>query len=135
MGTGVGLNPAGRAVVRIYVETPDAAADLPNALDGVPVETVTTGIIMARAPSDWFPRPVPIGVSSGHPAVTAGTLGARVTDGANVYALSNNHVYANSNSASIGDGIIQPGTADGGSDPADRIGARRFPDDHLRRHQ
>ncbi len=122
VGTGVGLNPAGRPVVRIYVEAPPAAADLPNALDGVPVETVTTGIIMARAPSDRFPRPVPIGVSSGHPAITAGTLAARVTDGTNVYALSNNHVYAAMNSASIGDGIIQPGTADGGTDPADRIG-------------
>jgi len=122
VGTGVGLNPAGRAVVRIYVEAPAAAADLPNALDGVPAETVTTGIIMARAPTDRFPRPVPIGVSSGHPAITAGTLGSRVTDGTNVYALSNNHVYANINSANIGDGVIQPGTADGGSDPADRIG-------------
>jgi fibronectin type 3 domain-containing protein len=122
VGTGVGLNPAGRPVIRIYVEAPAAAAGLPGALDGVPVETVATGIISARAPTDWFPRPVPIGVSSGHPDITAGTLGARVSDAANVYALSNNHVYANINNASIGDGIIQPGTLDGGSDPTDRIG-------------
>jgi len=40
----------------------------------------------------------------------------------NVYALSNNHVYANSNNASIGDGALQPGPYDGGADPADRIG-------------
>jgi hypothetical protein len=69
-----------------------------------------------------FERPVCIGVSTGHPAITAGTIGCRVTDGTDVYALSNNHVYANSNAASIGDAVIQPGTFDGGSSPADDIG-------------
>ena len=41
-----------------------------------------------------------------------------------VFALSNNHVYAATNSASInpGDPVIQPGTYDGGSWPADYIG-------------
>lgn len=68
-------------------------------------------------------RPVPIGVSAGHPAITAGTYGARVRDLAgNIYALSNNHVFADENQAGIGDGVIQPGTFDGGVDPADRIG-------------
>ena len=65
---------------------------------------------------------MPIGVSTGHPDITAGTIGARVTDGTNVYALSNNHVYANKNLAVIGDAVIQPGTFDGGSSPADDIG-------------
>ena len=46
----------------------------------------------------------------------------RVTDGTNVYILSNNHVIAGINSANIGDPILQPGDADGGVDPADRIG-------------
>ena len=45
----------------------------------------------------------------------------RVTDGTNVYALSNNHVFAGVNTASIGDPITQPGPDDGGSDPRDRI--------------
>ena len=67
-------------------------------------------------------RPVPIGVSTGHPAVSAGTIGCRVTDGTNVYALSNNHVYADENLALIGDAVIQPGTVDDGSSPADDIG-------------
>jgi hypothetical protein len=35
--------------------------------------------------------------------------------------LSNNHVLANSNAASIGDAILQPGPVDGGANPADRI--------------
>jgi hypothetical protein len=69
-----------------------------------------------------FDRPVPIGVSTGHPAITAGTIGCRVTGGGSVYALSNNHVYADENQASIGDAVIQPGAFDGGSSPADDIG-------------
>ncbi|MFQ5528809.1 MAG: hypothetical protein ACE5FP_00520 [Gemmatimonadota bacterium] len=69
------------------------------------------------------PRPVPIGVSTGHPAITAGTIGARVKRGSNVFALSNNHVYADENTASIPDDVIQPGSFDGGSSPADDIGA------------
>lgn len=45
-----------------------------------------------------------------------------MTGGGGVYALSNNHVYANENQASIGDAVIQPGTYDGGSSPADDVG-------------
>lgn len=73
-------------------------------------------------PTSRFDRPVPIGVSTGHPSITAGTIGARVTDGTNVYALSNNHVYAATNSASSGDAVIQPGKFDGGESPDDDIG-------------
>jgi fibronectin type 3 domain-containing protein len=120
-GVGVGINRGGRPVIEVYKEKDDVA-DLPDSLEGVPVESITTGIIEARAPTDRFPRPVPIGVSSGLDGVATGTLGARVTDGTNTYALSNNHVFAGINTASIGDPIIQPGNADGGSDPADRIG-------------
>jgi hypothetical protein len=35
--------------------------------------------------------------------------------------LSNNHVLANSNQASAGDPIVQPGPVDSGTDPSDRI--------------
>jgi len=121
-GIGVGLNPAGKPVIKIYKEKPDVA-DVPDSLDGIDVESVTTGILQARAPTDRFPRPVPIGVSSGHFETATGTLGARVTNGTNVYALSNNHVFAGVNAANIGDPILQPGPIeDGGTDPADRIG-------------
>lgn len=74
-------------------------------------------------PPLWCDRPVPIGVSTGHPDITAGTIGCRVKDGVgNFYALSNNHVYANENRASIGDNVLQPGPYDGGIDPVDAIG-------------
>jgi hypothetical protein len=119
-GTAVGLNDAGEYAVLVLLEIPGVAG-IPQELEGVPVQTVVTDKIVALTMSR-FDRPVPIGVSTGHPDITAGTIGCRVTDGSDVYALSNNHVYANSNEASFGDDVIQPGTYDGGSLPNDYIG-------------
>jgi hypothetical protein len=76
----------------------------------------------AEDPAAGFPRPVPIGVSTGHPSITAGTIGARVTDGEHTFALSNNHVFAANNGGREGDNLLQPGTADGGRDPDDAFG-------------
>ena len=85
-------------------------------------------------PSEHFDGAVPIGVSTGHPAITAGTIGARVTDETDVFALSNNHVYAATNfldcdgtdsddyDCAIGDPVIQPGAFDDGLSPRDDIG-------------
>ncbi len=58
--------------------------------------------------------PVPLAVSIGQEDITAGTLGLRVTNGTDVLILSNNHVLANENNATIGDPILQPGPFDGG---------------------
>ncbi len=57
---------------------------------------------------------MPIGVSTGNIGECwAGTIGARVKDSAgNVYALSNNHVYALENAAPIGSDVLQPGLYD-----------------------
>ncbi|MCB7134994.1 S1 family peptidase [Cellulosimicrobium marinum] len=75
-------------------------------------------------------RPLRPGVSVAHVDVTAGTLGAFVrattpVEGAPddaVYALSNWHVLAGSTTARVGDVVVQPGPADGGGAPADRVG-------------
>ena len=68
-------------------------------------------------------RPLRPGVSIGHVDVTAGTLGAFVLGPAGErYALSNFHVLAGSPSAAAGDVVVQPGPADGGDDPEDRVG-------------
>lgn len=80
-------------------------------------------------------RPAQGGYSVGHFKTTAGTMATCVYDilpggsppahGTGIpsryYILSNNHVLANSNNASLGDPILQPGPLDGGADPADRI--------------
>src|SRR5947208_1211109 len=61
------------------------------------------------------------GVCGRRAALTCGIIGARVRAAlANVYTLSNNHVLANSNGASIGDPEYQPGPFDGGTS-ADQI--------------
>lgn len=74
-------------------------------------------------------RPVRPGISFGHVAVTAGTLGAVVKDArtGQLYFLSNNHVAANATDghdgrAGIGDGVLQPGAYDGGTPEDDVIG-------------
>lgn len=150
VGTATGLGPAGTPAVLVLTKVPGVAG-IPRSLDGVPVVVKVTGEIVALGkpsnppgkpdkpdkpgkpgngsgngdeidPKSRFERPVPIGVSTGHPDITAGTIGARVTDGSKVYALSNNHVYANENKATIGDNVLQPGTYDGGVDPDDAIG-------------
>jgi hypothetical protein len=67
-----------------------------------------------------------------HPSVTAGTLGGFVRTAGGLAVLSNNHVLAASDAASLGDPALQPGPYDGGTDD-DRIGALsdfvRFRDD------
>ena len=139
VGTAIGLGQNERLAIKVLLEKPGVGG-IPAALEGVPVQPVITGKIYALPkpdkpgkppkpepeepvdPTSRFDRPVPIGVSTGHPNITAGTIGCRVTDGSNVYALSNNHVYADENEASIGDNVLQPGAYDGGVDPDDSIG-------------
>lgn len=135
VGVGVGFknNVPGQKAIVVMVEKkkPLAAlseADLiPRAFGAVKTDVIETGEIKAgfahkaSIPYDlkrtdrW--RPAPGGVSIGHYKVTAGTLGTVVystySDGTR-YLLSNNHVFANSNDAELGDVILQPGAHDGG---------------------
>ncbi|MDH3521582.1 MAG: S1 family peptidase [Myxococcales bacterium] len=96
-------------------------ARIPDQLDGVPTDVVQTGRLRALAARTDRQRPAPGGVSIGHRAVTAGTLGCLLEkDGARLI-LSNNHVLANSNDARPGDPILQPGVLDGGRHPEDHL--------------
>ena len=129
VGTAIGVDGAGHAVLKVYLTAPGAAI-LPSFVGVEVVQEVTGEFAVLPAqdsdeaddPARGFERPVPIGVSVGHPSVSAGTIGARVTDGARTFALSNNHVVAASNGGSEGDPLLQPGSADGGRDPDDSIG-------------
>jgi len=129
VGTAIGCDPQEQPDIKVFVEEPGVAG-IPKKLDDVSVEVVVTGKIYALPkpegnpgggkppsqsidPKGWFPRPVPIGVSTGNQGeISSGTIGCRVTDGTNVYALSNNHVYALENDAPIGSSVLQPGRYD-----------------------
>jgi hypothetical protein len=120
VGTAVGLLPNGKARIRIFVEGPGGA--FPAALDGIPVSVEVSGRMTALSNPVLKMRPAPLGFSVGHPAITAGSIGGRVADGTgNVFLLSNNHVLANSNDATVGDAEYQPGPYDGGT-AADQVG-------------
>ncbi|MBY0337078.1 MAG: S1 family peptidase [Acetobacteraceae bacterium] len=74
----------------------------------------------------WYQRrqrPLLAGCSVGHVNVTAGTLGCfvRLRASDRLAMLSNSHVLADEGRARIGDPILQPGTADRGALPADRV--------------
>ena len=85
---------------------------IPTKVHGKETDVVETGEIKALRTSKH--RPAPGGVSIGHPNITAGTLGMVIPTDSGRYILSNNHVLANSNDASIGDETWQPGAYDGG---------------------
>lgn len=125
IGWGIGTGGTGRAIrsgencVRVYVrEFP--APIIPKQFGGLPTEVVEVGEITIHQISDSR-APVSCGVSVGHPNITAGTLGCLVEKEGNHYILSNNHVLANSNEATPGDPIIQPGRVDGGTSPDNDI--------------
>lgn len=136
-GTGVSVDASGRGRVKVFTRAAGVRG-IPRRLEGIDVvveemepfmalHTLEPGAGTAAAAAAFDTtaryRPAPIGVSTGHPDITAGTIGARVKDvWGNVYALSNNHVYANVNAASIGDNVLQPGAFDGGADPDDAFG-------------
>lgn len=153
----VGGRRSGATSVRVYVtrKRPSqylaSGTELPRSIRvkgrTVPVDVVQAGPfyplhLLSRADEtrslagavteDAYPdryRPVPFGVSIAHEDVTAGTVGCLVTDNTDgsTVVLSNNHVFANSNLASIGDPIVQPGPADGGDVGPDTVA-------HLKRY-
>jgi len=115
VGTGVGLGEDGKPVIKVYTTGPGVPGF--RATGVCSVKAHVTGRVVALGDTN---RPLPAsppGRLNRHPSVTAGTIGARVKDAdGRVYALSNNHVYANQNDAAIGDSALQPGVFDGGSD-------------------
>lgn len=104
-----------------YALTVDAM--IPKRVDDVGTDVRAVGELVAlQSPTERW-RPAPPGVSLGHYQITTGTFGAVVRDratGARLI-LSNNHVLANSNAASLGDPILQPGPADGGTPSNDLL--------------
>lgn len=108
-------------VALVSQKVPRAGLDdddiVPREIDGISTDVVQVGHLRAHPSRTDRWRPALGGVSIGHVDVTAGTLGVVVRDRASGrrLILSNNHVLANSNLAEIGDSILQPGRADGGT--------------------
>jgi hypothetical protein len=132
-GVGVGYRIVGRQrrdeiCLRVYVRTkvPESALApdeiLPKAVDGVSVDVIEADW-WAMAPNltiaerqSRHPLEVYAGVSIGGLRVTAGTLGAAVSDlgSGELLLLSNWHVLCGDYDCRPGEPIIQPGVYDGG---------------------
>jgi S1-C subfamily serine protease len=142
VGVGIGERmtsaaPTGELAVKVFVarKFPRGRIDrrdlVPERIDGIPTDVEGVGYVRKHQDAHRTRhRPAPGGVSvSPHAGDTgkrtAGTLGVVVVDrgtGRQRYILSNNHVLADENRASIGTPVLQPSTLDGAA-ASDRIGA------------
>jgi hypothetical protein len=122
VGLGIGAKVTDEHVtqdvaLRVYVRNKLARAELrqqelvPDTVGDLPTDVVAVGDVTALG------RPVRGGASIGHPDISAGTLACLVAIGDEPFILSNNHVLANVNRAALGDPILEPGPADGGTEP------------------
>ena len=127
----------GVAVLNVYVSEPMSMEETRRAIfddmnvrgvsdDRLPVNVHHGGIIDSQ-PHRHRARPAPCGISvinfrtNGSGTLGCLARGRRAPRNRRLLMLSNNHVLANVNNASFGDSIIQPGRADGGVNPRDRI--------------
>jgi hypothetical protein len=128
----LGLAPIGpgQAHLAIRLAVKDDADVLLGGLDDAVLDEIDVRVIgPVRALSSPTPdqlqrrtRPLYPGLSVAHAAVTAGTLGGFVRVDGRLALLSNNHVLAAGDAASLGDPVLQPGPADGGVLDTDRVG-------------
>jgi hypothetical protein len=115
-----------RLAIRIQTASPGVQANLERILEvahGEASVRVVGRVVKQQAVSRGRVRPLQIGCSLGHTYRTAGTLGCFVqVDGqAEPCILSNNHVLADENRASLGEPVLQPGPLDGGTSPGDDV--------------
>ena len=135
VGVGLGYKEKGgketsELCVMVFVEKKVLEKDkiaeddlVPSTYDKIKTDVMEVGEIEALSFTSRM-RPVKPGYSIGHYKITAGTFGCLVREvctPCRILILSNNHVLANSNAASIGDPVLQPGRYDGGTYPADMV--------------
>ena len=95
---------------------------IPAMIDGIDTDVTEEGEIkLLEVIRTKKYRPAPGGISIGEKSITAGTMGTAVRRDQEKLILSNNHVLANCNRASIGSEILQPGPADGGNVKLDTL--------------
>jgi hypothetical protein len=123
-GVALGVHPAPDGGFRLAVRVQRAGADAERYVRAAAGEADVREIGLVRAfERTARVRPLEAGVSIAEVDVTAGTLGCFVTVGGEPRILSNNHVLADEDRAAPGAAVLQPGPADGGRDPEDRVGA------------
>ncbi len=115
MGTGVGLEADGSTSLVVFARHAKPS-NVPATVEDQQVHVEVVGDIKPfSGVYTGSYRPVPAGVSIGNNNENAaGTLGCAVNVGGYAYILSNNHVLARQNAASIGESIGQPGPYDNG---------------------
>ncbi|MEK6572345.1 MAG: hypothetical protein AABZ61_13300, partial [Bacteroidota bacterium] len=112
VGIGTGMDEKGNYVILVLTRG-EGVPNLPTVLEGVRTRVDIVGEVRAMANTSKY-RPVPAGVSVGNDKeCSAGTIGCQVVKDGVHYMLSNNHVLARENKASIGERIDQPGRYDG----------------------
>ena len=113
---GVGI---GDKKIVVYVDEREKKPDIPAEIEGTYMEIIKTpGFVIypnfqptlsenTGRKEIW--RPIPGGVAGGHAKLGGyGTIGGMVYKNEVIYVLSNNHVFARSNNANIGDYASQP---------------------------
>jgi hypothetical protein len=111
IGTGVSVDEKGKPVIVVYTER--VGVGVPRQIEGIATRTLVTGpVVPYRKPGGG--GPLQMGTSTGNDNECAsGTLSCVVTKGGSDYFLSNNHVFARENAASVGERIDAPGRYDG----------------------
>ena len=109
IGTGTGLASNGRLAVLVLTRRAGVTG-VPATVDGVQTEIRVVGDVVPYAKPGGSGQ---CGTSTGNNLeCSAGTIGAVVLKGGTKYLLSNNHVYARENAASIGEREDAPGRYD-----------------------
>ena len=110
VGTGTGVGANGRLAVLVLTRKP-GVGNIPASVDGIQTEVRVVGDVVPYAKPGGSGR---CGTSTGNNLeCAAGTIGAVVLKSGTKYLLSNNHVYARENAASIGEREDAPGRYDG----------------------
>ena len=117
---GIKRKSIGKQVIKVFVKRKLAEKKIsesflvPKKIVGIQTEVEEVGEIFAQSFTQCY-NCVDGGSSIGHLNITAGTYGCMVSKlRRGTFMLSNNHVMANSNNASKGNFIVQPGPIDGG---------------------
>src|SRR5258706_5842285 len=110
IGTGVSVDEKGKPVIVVYTER--VGVGVPRQIEGIATHTLVTGPVVPYAKPGG--GTLQMGTSTGNDNECAsGTLSCVVIKGGTEYFLSNNHVFARENAASIGERIDAPGRYDG----------------------